>query len=77
MDNLKDFLESSTIHGLVYIATTGKFVRCMWIITVLTGFIASAYLIDLSFENWAEQPITTSIETLPITEITLPTVDDL
>ena len=38
MDNIKEFLESTTIHGLTYISTTRKLVRLFWVIVVISGF---------------------------------------
>ena len=35
MGSFKTFLESSTIHGLGYIATTGRYVKLFW---VLVGY---------------------------------------
>ena len=74
MGKIKLFLESSTIHGLTYISTTRKYVKLFWIIVVLTGFTGAGILIYESFQAWDESPVTTTIETLPITEITFPKV---
>ena len=74
MENLKQFLETSTIHGVAYIASTRKLVRLLWTLIVFSGFLSSGILIYQSFDNWAAHPITTSIVTLPISEITLPNV---
>ena len=71
---LQQFLESSTIHGLVYISTESKFARFFWILVVITGFSYSGYLINDAFTNWSESPIKTTIETRPISEITFPKV---
>ena len=71
---LKQFLESSTIHGLHYISSTRSIIRLTWILIIVGGFSFAAFLIYESFDNWSENPITTTIETLPITEITLPKV---
>ena len=74
MGKIRLFLESSTIHGLTYISTTRKYVKLFWIIVVLTGFTGAGILIYESFQAWDESPVTTTIETLPITEITFPKV---
>ena len=74
MDKLRDFLESSTIHGLNYVSTTRKSVRLFWVVVVFTGFTLAAMLINQSFEDWSENPVKTTIETLPISQITLPKV---
>ena len=74
MEDLRPFLESSTIHGLAYIATTRKNVRLFWILVVMAGFIGAGFLIHTSFLYWADSPVKTTMETLPITEITFPKV---
>ena len=39
---------------------------------VLAGFTGAGVIIYESFQDWAESPITTTIETQPITKITFP-----
>ena len=74
MDNVTIFLESSTIHGLAYIATGRKFVRLFWIFVVFVGFTGAGVIIYQSLQSWADSPVKTTIETHPITEITFPKV---
>ena len=74
MDKIKHFLESSTIHGLHHISTSRKYSRLFWILVVMSGVTAAGVLIHQSFKEWNESPVTTTIETLPITEITFPKV---
>ena len=74
MNYFQHFLESSTIHGLVYISTESKFARLFWVLVVATGFTIATLLIEQSFNNWSESPIKTTIETRPISEITFPKV---
>ena len=74
MERVNAFLESSTIHGLNHISTSRKYARAFWILVVLAGFTAAGYLIQTSFQSWAESPIKTTIETLPISEIKFPKV---
>ena len=74
MKEFQVFLESSTIHGLAYIATGRKFVRLFWIVVVIVGFTGSGALIYKSFQSWADSPVKTTIETKPITNITFPKV---
>ena len=74
MEEVRTFLESSTIHGLAYISGTRKFARVIWICIVIAGFIGAGMLIQISFQAWADSPVKTTIETLPITEISLPKV---
>ena len=74
MDGVTTFLESSTMHGLGYIPRTRKYARLFWILTVLAGFSTAGYLIQQSFQSWAESPVKTTVETLPISEITFPKI---
>ena len=74
MEQISTFLESSTIHGLNFISTTRKYARAFWILVVLAGFATAGYLIQTSFQSWADSPIKTTDETLPISEITFPKV---
>ena len=74
MERISAFLELSTIHGLFYISTTRKYARAFWIFVVLAGFTGAGFMIHTSFQSWAESPIKTTIETLPISEIKLPKV---
>ena len=51
-----------------------KCVRLFWILVVIAGFTGAGVLIYRSFQDWDENPVTTTIETRPITEITFPKV---
>ena len=74
MDGVRTFLEASTIHGLTYISTTKKYARAFWIIVVAAGFTGAVLLINESFQSWAESPVKTTVETLPISMLKLPKV---
>ena len=74
MEDVKEFLNSSTIHGLSYIASVRRCMKLFWILVVIAGFSAAGVMIKRSMVNWAQSPITTSIETHPISEITLPNI---
>ena len=69
-----EFLESSTIHGLNFISRPGKLLKSFWILVVIGGFTGAGFMIYQSLENWADSPVKTTVETLPITDITLPKV---
>ena len=74
MERLRSFLESSTIHGLGYISTTRSFARAFWVFVVISGFTGAGVLIYQSFKSWADSPIVTTIENLPIEKFTFPKV---
>ena len=74
MEGVSTFFESSTIHGLSYIATTRKYVRMFWILVVIVGFVGASLIIKESFASWSESPVKTTIETLPISDIKFPKI---
>ena len=73
-EEVKEFFELSTIHGLYYIATARTCSKLFWMLIVFGGFSGAGYLIHTSFYNWKQSPISTTIETLPISEIKFPNV---
>ena len=75
MDLLKEFLETSTIHGLAYISTApSKPSKAFWLLVVIFGFSTAFYLINNSYTEWEASPIATSISTHPISELDFPTI---
>ena len=74
MELIKEFLQSSTIHGLVYIATTNHLTRLFWLATVLVGFTVAAVMIQQSFANWEANPVATTLESQPLSQLSFPKV---
>ena len=72
MEGIKQLFESSTIHGLYHISSATRLAKVFWLIIVFGGFSGAGILIYESFNNWQQSPISTTIETLPISQITLP-----
>ena len=73
MEGIKEFLESTTIHGLVYISTSNhRLQRIFWVSVVLMGFLIAWLLIRGSFSDWDKNPVSTSIETFPIKDVPFP-----
>ena len=73
-ESIKEVLESSSIHGLVYWSTTKRLTKLFWILVVITGFSGAGFLILKSFQSWQEGPIITTIETLPISNVKFPNI---
>ena len=72
---IRDFLESSTIHGLVYISTAkSRTARAAWVAIVAVCFALAIHMITSSYKEWQESPVSTTITTHPITELEFPTV---
>ena len=67
---IRDFLESSTIHGLVHIST-GKnvFIRCIWGMIVVACFSCGIYMIESAVESWVDNPVVTSVDTKAIEQV--------
>ena len=75
MEELKNFLESSTVHGLSYISTSrGIFVKLFWVGVVAAGFTGAGILTNIALQAWDVSPLKTTIESRPITELTLPKI---
>ena len=74
MKLVKEFLETSSIHGLLHISSNTHFARVFWVFTVITGFSIATYIINESFVSWNNSPISTLIETKPIEELKFPNV---
>ena len=75
MDILKEFLESTTIHGLYYISTCkSRIAKAGWMVVVALGFAASTFLIHSSFADWAESPVATTITPQSVAELPFPNV---
>lgn len=74
MEGIRSFLDTSSINGLNHISTTRGLSRLFWIFVVFSGFVVAGFLIHQSFQSWEQQPIVTTIETLPADEMKLPKV---
>ena len=76
MDGIKEFLETSTIHGLTYISSSkSPLTKVFWIAVVIGGFLTAGFFIESSFDTWSSSPVATTIETLPIGRAKFPAVN--
>ena len=73
-DIFDSFLSLSSISGLNHISLSRGVPRFFWILVVITAFIFSGFLIQQAFEGWTKNPIITTIETLPISELKFPKI---
>ena len=75
MEGIKEFLESSTIHGVTYISTNkNPFIKLLWIGIVVTGFSIASILINNSFSDWENSPIATTTETFSMSKSIFPKI---
>ena len=73
--SIREFLEGSTIHGLVHISTAkSKAARAVWVAIVVACFAVAIRMISSSYKEWQESPVSTTITTHPITELEFPEV---
>ena len=72
-DFIKEFLESTTVHGLVFISKSrNKLEKICWLVVVLVCFLLAGDLIWNSFSDWEKNPVSTTIETFPIRKVPFP-----
>ena len=74
MGVFKQFLENSTVHGLSYISSSKSISRFLWTLVVVSGFSFACVLIYQSYQSWESSPVSTTIETRPISEIKFPKI---
>ena len=74
----REFLETSTIHGLQHIGgESQKLGKLIWVVIVACGFSIAALLIWDSVKGWEESPVSTSVETFPISEVAISFLEEL
>ena len=72
---IREFLESSTIHGLVHISTSSsRSLRAIWVAIVVACSAIAIHMITSSYKEWQESPVSTTITTHPITDLQFPAV---
>ena len=72
---IREFLENSTIHGLVFISTSkSRAARAAWVVIVVACFAFAIREITIALHEWQESPVSTTITTHPITELEFPSV---
>ena len=75
---LKEYADSTTIHGISYIFKNGISIleRLIWIAAVVTGIFFAIYLSTFSYVDWQNSPVTTTVLTTakPIRNIAFPAI---
>ena len=73
MESVTEFLEASSINGLAHISTgRNKLQKIFWVLVVVICLLLAAQLIHSSLDDWARNPVSTTIETFPIRDVTFP-----
>ena len=74
-EKLNEFLGQSSIHGLVYISsgnsTCGKIT---WILAVILSLLIAGYMIQAGLNEAKTNPLSTSIELVPVSEVPFPAI---
>ena len=75
---LKEYADSTTIHGISYIFKNGISIleRIIWIAAVVTGTILAIYLSTISYIDWQDSPVSNTLLTTgkPIRDIPFPAI---
>ena len=72
---LREFLENSTIHGLVHISTAKSHgAKAIWLAIVIACFTYAIHTINNSYGDLEKSPVSTTITTHLIDELEFPTV---
>ena len=75
MNLLREFLTISTIHGFAHIGSAKSWVtRIFWVVIVGASFGAAIYLINSSYTEWVDSPVSSMTTTRPISELEFPEV---
>ena len=77
MQNLQEFLKTSTIHGFPRIASsTKRYLKIFWFLVVVTGFSVSGSFKYNALYDFENKPFTTTIETqtFPISQLKFPSI---
>ena len=75
---IKEYADSTTIHGISYIFKNGLSVleRLIWILAVVIGIFFAIYISTFSYLKWQDNQITTTVSTTgkPIKDIPFPAI---
>ena len=75
MEAVREFLTSSTIHGLAHLASAHTVAKkIFWLAVVAANFGVAVYLISSSYVEWTESPVSSTTITSPIDELQFPEV---
>jgi len=75
MKNLQGFLSASSIHGLRYLSdSNGVAVRIAWLVSIVLAFTLCGLIVSKGLQEDAENPVTSSISSLPAQLLEFPTV---
>ena len=74
---VSSYFRETTVHGFRYVAEGENLCeKLFWIILIIVGFIISSCIIGMSFHDWQETPLQTTIDkvSMPIEELPQPAI---
>ena len=72
---MKEYLLNSTLHGLRYVAESQHALeRLWWGALTLCSVAACSYLVMGTVQNWLDEPVVTSVSSVPISDMEFPSV---
>ena len=75
---LKDYANCSTVHGISYVfdETIPVIERVIWLIIVLTFGCVAVYLVCMSYQDWQDNQVITTLKTVarPVSELQFPAI---
>ena len=74
---VSSYFRETTVHGFRYVAEGENLSeKVFWIILIIVGFIISSLIIGMSFNDWQETPLQTTIDkvSMPIEDLPQPAI---
>ena len=73
--SVNEYLESTTIHGFSYLSIgRGILEKLAWLVIICTCFTFAAFLIQQSLKEAKENPVMTTVESVPIQNVPFPAI---
>ena len=72
---LLEYLESSTIYGLSFIAKEARLGKVFWGVLIFAAFVTSGILIHNARIDWQKNPVGTSLEAKSISHVPFPRIN--
>ena len=72
---ITEYLETSTVHGLRYLAECRHIIeKLFWLVLIGGSFGYAWYIIEIFFIEANNDPILTTIESIPVRDVPFPAV---
>ena len=71
------YFRETTVHGFRYVVEGENICeKAFWVTVIIVGFILSGYIIIISFQEWGETPLQTTVDkvSMPIEKLAQPAI---